>query len=525
MTEKLNKISILILISLFSFFINYHYGFQGINPVDNFTNYNSGFNYLMNKYPFKDYWTATGPFLGWIQSIFFKIFGISWNAYVIHASFFNVIISLSLLIFFHNLGINLNLSFLYSIFFSIIFYPPVGTPFVDHHSMIFTYLSFFLIIYSINQNRYYLFFLLPVLFFFGFFSKQTPIAHFFLIISPIIIYNLRKISIFGYILFGFLLTLFLFSLYIFFTQTSLIDIYYQYFVAASEVGSFRLKNNSFTLYDVFHRYRFIYLSLFFLIYLVATDKNYFNKFKISKLQFIYLLLSLNFTMVFHQLLSMNQAFILSLIFLNFGLCFKFIKFDDKKLSNNKMFFFIILLSVFICVYYHLKFNETRRFNDLVYSNNKLNINAGNYFPSLNKLHWYTNYTSDPNYYTDDPKKEIENLKNVYDFLLEEEKIYSLITDFQFLPIELKKYSNSPVKWFHTDVSFPDMKSKTNKSSQIAFKNFIIRQLKVNDVEKIYFVPPNETRSEIILDLIKNDCIVTDITSTKNQYEEISINCL
>tara|TARA_B100000575_G_scaffold279540_1_gene268024 strand:- start:696 stop:1796 length:1101 start_codon:yes stop_codon:yes gene_type:complete len=366
-----------------------------------------------------------------------------------------------------------------------------------------------------------------VLFLFGFFSKQTPIGYFFLIITPIIILNLRKISQLRSIFLGSLLSIFLFFIYIFLTQTNIIDIYHQYILTASEVGSYRFNNSSFSFYDIFYRYRFIYISLFFLLYLIFRYKNFEKYFKISKFQLIYLLVALNCTLIFHQLLSMNQAFILSLIFLNFGMCFRFISFDKSKLLNNKIFFLIIIISILVCTRYHFKYNEPRRFNDLAYSNKTQKINAGKYFPSLNKLHWFTRHSNDP-------KEEIKNLKLVYNILEKEKKIYSLVTDYQFLPSELKKYGNFPIKWFHPDVSFPVMPPQKNKwwntlgssmREQTAFKNFFVNQLRVNKVEKMYFIPPDGIRKEIIKVTIENDCRMDDLSLVKDQYEEISINCM
>ena len=508
---------LLIIVSFISFYINYHYGFKGVNPLDNFTNYNSGFNFLNNKYPFKNFWTATGPFLGLTQSFFFKIFGINWSSYVVHASLFNSIIAISLFLFLVSFGVNNILSSIFAILFSIIFYPPVGTPFVDHHSMMFTYLSFFLIIYSLNKNKSYLFLFIPIFFLFGFFSKQTPIAYFFLLISPIIIYNLKKIRIFYFLLLGSLISLTLFIIYINFTQTNLIDIYYQYFIGASEVGNYRLKNTPFSYYDVFFRYRFIYLSLILILYFLIKDKNFSRNFNISKFEFIYLLLSLNFVMILHQLLTMNQAFIFSLIFLNIGLSFKFIKYD-KKFINNKMFCILIIFSFILSLKYHYKYNEPRRFNDLAYSNKKQNINAGKYFPSLNNLEWFTQHG-------DNPKKEIENLKFTYNVLKEEKKKYSLITDYQFLPIELGVYGNSPIKWFHTNVSFPNMDKQDNIDLKTTFSNFFIKQIKNESIEKIYFVPPQKTRKETVIKITKKRCKIEELKILDNFYEELSINCM
>jgi hypothetical protein len=295
------------------------------------------------------------------------------------------------------------------------------------------------------------------------------------------------------------------------------DIYYQYFLTTSEVGSYRLKNSSFSFYDVFFRYRFIYASLLLLLYLAIKSKNFNKYFKITKFEFVYLLLSINFIMIFHQLLTMNQAFIYSLIFLNSGLCFKFIEYDKKKFFNNKLFFLLIIISVLICFRYHYKYNEPRRFNDLTNANKEQGINAGEYFPSLNNLDWFTNHTNDP-------KTEIENLKEIYQILKMENKRYSLITDYQFLSVELGRYGNFPIKWYHADVSFPNMRSIDNKVTQLAFSNFFIKQLKNNNIDKIYFVPPIRNRINLINAIIKKNCIIYE-TKIIKLYGEMSIKCL
>ena len=309
----------------------------------------------------------------------------------------------------------------------------------------------------------------------------------------------------------------MFFIYVYFTQTNLIDIYYQYFLGTSEVGDYRFKNISLTYYDIIFRYRFIYISLALVLYFIIKDKYFKYNFNVSKFQFIYLLLSLNFTLIFHQLLTLNQAFIYSIIFLNVGLCFKFIKYDEKFL-NNKIFFLLIISSILISIKYHYKYNEPRRFNDLAYSNKKENINAGKYFPSLNNLEWFTQESNDP-------REEIENLKYLYKILKNENKKFSLITDYQFLSVELGKYSNSPIKWYHTNVSFPNMSTAGNENLQKSFSNFFIKQIKDEKVEKIYFIPPHTTRKNIIIKLIEKRCISKRLNFVENLFEELSIKCL
>ena len=102
--NNLNKLYILFL-TFFSIFFNQYYGYIGILPIDSFLIFNSGFD-LMNGYlPFKDYWTIKEPFIDLLQATFFKIIGVSWFAYVLHASIFNFIITISTYFFFQKVKI------------------------------------------------------------------------------------------------------------------------------------------------------------------------------------------------------------------------------------------------------------------------------------------------------------------------------------------------------------------------------------------------------------------------------------
>jgi len=93
--KKQKEIFYFIILLFFSISINQYYGFIGLNPLDGLFIFNSGYDVLNGRFPFKDYWTLTGPFIDFIQAIFFKIFGVSWFSYVLLASTFNFIISIS----------------------------------------------------------------------------------------------------------------------------------------------------------------------------------------------------------------------------------------------------------------------------------------------------------------------------------------------------------------------------------------------------------------------------------------------
>ena len=78
-----NKFFILIL-CFFSIAINQYYGNLGIFPIDSFIIFEAGYNIISGNHPFKDYWSITGPFLDYLQSIIFLVFGINWFGYVLH---------------------------------------------------------------------------------------------------------------------------------------------------------------------------------------------------------------------------------------------------------------------------------------------------------------------------------------------------------------------------------------------------------------------------------------------------------
>ena len=61
--EKKKKIFYIIILFFFSILFNQYYGYKGIFPIDSFFPFNSGYDVLNGYFPFKDYWTITGPFI------------------------------------------------------------------------------------------------------------------------------------------------------------------------------------------------------------------------------------------------------------------------------------------------------------------------------------------------------------------------------------------------------------------------------------------------------------------------------
>jgi len=127
----------LILIFLFSFFINFYYAKFGSFPIDTFLHYDSAFKILNNEFPVKDYWIVSGFIVDFFQSFFFKILGVNWFAYTFHSSIFNFVISAFSYHFFLIFKVSKIKSLIYTLSFATLAYTISGTPFVDHHATFF----------------------------------------------------------------------------------------------------------------------------------------------------------------------------------------------------------------------------------------------------------------------------------------------------------------------------------------------------------------------------------------------------
>ena len=168
---------------ILSISINQYYGYIGVFPIDSFLFFDSGYRALNGFFPFKDYWTPTGPLLDIIQALFFKIFGVSWFSYVLHASIFNFLIVIATFYTLIKFDLNIHFCFFYAFLVSIIAYPISGTPFIDHHSSILSLLALFSFILSLKTKSNFYWFLTPIFLGLAFLSKQTPASYIGLIIA------------------------------------------------------------------------------------------------------------------------------------------------------------------------------------------------------------------------------------------------------------------------------------------------------------------------------------------------------
>ena len=158
-TNKFYYLSIYLILVIFSFLVNFYYSSFGVEPMDSFVLFNGGFKVLNGLIPFKDYWLVTGPLMDYLNAFFFKIFDVSWKSYVLHSSLTNSLISVLIFTLFKTLGLDKIYNLIYTLMFSLLMYPSVGVPFVDHHSTIFVLSAFCLFIFGVKKKNEIFFFL------------------------------------------------------------------------------------------------------------------------------------------------------------------------------------------------------------------------------------------------------------------------------------------------------------------------------------------------------------------------------
>jgi len=505
-----NKILTLVLF-LFSLLINQYYGNKGIFPVDSFAHFDTGYRILLGEYPFKDYWIVSGPFVDYLQSIFFYLFGVNWQSYVFHASLLNAILSVATFFVLINFKLNIYYSFIYAFFFSVLAYPTSGTPFVDHHSAFLSLLGIYSLILGIKKEEIKYWSMTPIFFILAFLSKQVPSSYVILSIIFILLIFLIFKKKFYWIKYS-LISTFLFTVFLFiFGKIQSIELnsfLEQYIYYPQTIASERFTNFSFTFAGVIDHFKFIYVAILplFLINLrkIFIEKNYLSS---NNFYYFLILFLFTFSLVFHQLLTRNQTFIFFLIPILFA--FSHIYFTSSSLNINK---FISLIFISICLFatikYHIRFNENRKFHELNYVDFNFFESAKKIDTKFYGLKWIT-----PEY-KNDSNKEIEMINEIKLHLSNDKNNKMLMTNYSFFSSILEEKLHSPSRWYIFDGT--DYPLEGNQYFQ-SYKKFLIKIIKNNDINVIYIIDPVE--SSLVYKYIDKNCFTeSEISSIFKKFK-------
>jgi hypothetical protein len=211
-----------------------------------------------------------------------------------------------------------------------------------------------------------------------------------------------------------------------------------------------------------------------------------------------ILISIIFTsyaLIYHELLTLNQKFIFFIIPILFGFSHSYYEKNFSK--RNYIIYLLIFLSIGSTLYYKIAYGDNRRFQELENVNLNKSIGSDIIDVKLKNLKWINSS------YPNNPKLEIELLKNSIEILKKDKRKKALITHYQFIASLMPDYIVSPNRTYTSDnISYP---KKNTKYFEI-YKKFFINQIVKNDIEIIYTIKPLE--KDVFTSLINEDCINT-----------------
>ncbi len=509
-----------VVVFLFGALICHYTGNRGIYPIDSFSHFDSGYRILNGEHPLRDYWVVSGLFVDYVQSIIFYLFGLSWQTYILNASVLNGIVSVIFYSLLNKLGLNFLNSFFYAICFSILAYPSSGTPFVDHHSTLLSMMALMMFIYAIKTSKQIYWVLVPLFLFLAFLSKQVPATYILFTLIFLILFHFihqKKKEIFKTFVILLLTSVVLLSCLFLFFKIIGIDnesFFSQYLFYPSFVGSERYENISYNFKNIFLDFKFIHLSVLFLIFL--TSLNLKNKKFYEDVNFkILLLCVLTFlSLAQHIIFTKNQIFIFFLI--PFILGFANIQLNNIDLKYRKYLnVFLIIFCIGITLKYHLRFNVERKFHDLSGVKFERALNPIEINKKFSGLKWISPKSINKKFEI----SEIEFLKRFRNILLKDKDNKIVLTNYSIFSVLMEKNVSGYSRWYTRDGSaFP---LSDNKFAQ-NYKDLITSVIKRKKIKYIYILP--DVSEKNLLNYLDPRCFNKIDIELKIKKYEINNKC-
>ena len=506
---------------LFSFFFNYYYANLGVFPIDTFAFFDTGYNILIDRHPFKDIWITTGPLVDYLQAAFFKVLGISWFSYIAHASVLNSLISFFFFKTLVSFNLSKTLSFFYALSLGALCYTVSGTPFAYIHSYVFSLLSILIFFSAIKFKSKISFFFLPFSMSLAFLSMQNPstFINFFILIFLLIFFFRKNNRNFIYIfILGSFLMLIILIVFLLITKIPLQNFIQQYILFPLTLGENRILGNEiahisllerFTFRNIIGHFKFLNFIIIFLSILTLKD------FLKTKLSFENLIINTSLILfgvsfIFNQLLTSNQTFIFS--FIPFTAAFIHIYLNETN-SLNKFKFLIFILMLFSTLKYHSEYNVKRKFMDLQNVNLNNAIDAKAIDNKLKGLKWIT-----PKY-ANGAQTEVSLLKETIFNLKNDKRNKLVMSDYQFFSLILEENLNIPNRWYtHDNNSYPLNNHRYFK----IYKDHITKAILKNDIKVVYTIgEPNFKKFEIFLGENCNNVISLNKLTTIYELKQCS----
>jgi hypothetical protein len=168
------------LLFVFGLLVNLHFASRGFMPLDSSIVFDGGWRMLSRQVPFRDFVAPNGLVPAVMQVPFFGLWGITWFAYALHASFVNGLFAVGAYALIRLATASRPSAVFFAAMSALVFYPPTGTPFMDQHAFFFTLLMILAVVIdevsTHKAAKTAALLAIPTLFAAGYLSCQVPTA-------------------------------------------------------------------------------------------------------------------------------------------------------------------------------------------------------------------------------------------------------------------------------------------------------------------------------------------------------------
>jgi hypothetical protein len=169
-----------LLLFLVGLVVNLYYGRIGFMPLDQGIVFDGAWRLMNGQVPFKDFAAPNALVPSLMQVPLFRALGVTWFAFVLHASIVNGLFCVLVYLLLRTCGAIDVEAALYAALSAFFFYPPNGTPFMDQHAFFFVALMLGAVVAGMVAPTPALeraaWVLVPVFFALAYLSKQIPTA-------------------------------------------------------------------------------------------------------------------------------------------------------------------------------------------------------------------------------------------------------------------------------------------------------------------------------------------------------------
>jgi hypothetical protein len=156
----------------------FHYGHIGFMPLDQSIVFDGGWRVVSGQVPFRDFTAPAGLTPLVLQAVFFRLAGVSWSTYVLHAAIVNGLFAAGVFLFLRLLPTPRAIAAACAGGSAFVLYPPVGTPYLEQHAFFFCFVALLLVTLAGRVTRrraqQALLGLVPLALVLAFLSKPIP---------------------------------------------------------------------------------------------------------------------------------------------------------------------------------------------------------------------------------------------------------------------------------------------------------------------------------------------------------------